>query len=1856
MSAPAGPPPSSPGSAAEQLEHLRRRLPARPPTASSRVRPPEDGRYPLSFPQRRLWFLEQVSPGSGAYQILSAARVSGPLRYPALRSVLGELVQRHAALRATFTTEGGEVFQRFAATLDLRLAEEDLTRGSAGGRDARTRHWLRAFAARPFSLQDGPLLRAALLRTGPDEHILAFCFHHLVVDGWSIGQIWRELLAGYDAAVTPAAASAAPPPGAAYADFVSWDAARSGERLDAERVYWRSRMEGAPPMLPLPADHLRPARPSYRGAAEPVLLPTEIAAGLRTLGREEGASLFMTLLALYAGLLHRYTGEADVVIGTPTANRRRPEFEHTVGLFTQTLAIRARPDGTRPFREFLRQVRDDVLDDFSHQDLPFERLVEELNPERDLSRHPVFQVMLGLHNMPDPAVPTGGLRVEFLDVETASSRYDLELALAERSGQLQGRLEYSTDLFDQATARRMAAHFSRLATSVIQDPDQPLGRLRLTTDNDLEWVLRQGRGPAGVPGTDLVHEAIGRQAAWTPDAVAVSCLGEELTFRDLDERASRLAHHLRDRGARPDRVVAVCLERSAELVVALLAVLKAGAAYLPLDPEFPGERVSYMLRDCAATIVVTSGWLARRLPSAGLDIVRVDDDAALIAARPAEPVPGGATAGSLAYVIYTSGSTGRPKGVMVEHANVRNLLYATDQLLPAAEKSPWLAVTSVSFDISVLELLWTLARGRQVVVRAGEDAGRVPASSGRDNLDLSLFYFGNDEHPDDGYRLLLDGARFADEHEFAAVWTPERHFHPFGGRFPNPALTSAAVAAVTGRLSIRAGSVVLPLHDPVRVAEQWSVVDNLSGGRVALSAASGWQPVDFALAPDDYQDRREVMRERIDQVRRLWRGEPLTRRSGTGELAEITSYPRPVQDDLPIWITAGGSRATFKLTGELGANLLTHLLGQNTDELRANVASYRAARAAAGHDPATGRVAVMLHTYVGDDLEEIRSLLREPFYRYLRSSFGLMSNLATALGRNDRAAAHLSDTDVEFLLAQAFDRYFESSGLIGTPESCARRAHELFELGVDELACLVDLGLDQDRVMAGLRRLAAVGDAARRRIRRSAEEGTGRLLAQHAIGGLQVTPSGLRAILDEEPGAATLSRLKTLLVGGEAFPPALASQLAGRGPARVINMYGPTETTVWSMASPVDPNAAAVPIGRPLANTQVLVLDDAGEPVPPGIVGEIHIGGTGVARGYLNRPALTAERFTPSRFGPPGSRLYRTGDRGYWADDGALRFAGRADEQVKVRGFRVEPREVETRLLEQDGVREAAVIASADRLAAYVVTGPGPGPDPEALRERLRTVLPDYMVPAAVIRLDRLPRTANGKLNRAGLAARQAPAPQARSRRAPRDDTERALAQIWGEVLDRPGIGVSDDFFAFGGHSLLAVRVITAIRDRLGLPIPLRCLFEAPTIARLARVIDTGAFATPRPASAQTLDQDAILPPEVRPARGGQWAPPSEVFLTGATGFVGRILLAELLSRTTVTVRCLVLAGGEETGLREIRDALTASELWRDEFSSRIVPVAGNLAQPQLGLPAQEYADLADTVDTVYHAAALVHLLYPYDVLKGPNVDGTAETLRLACLGRPKRFHYVSTLDVFADDAPHREDAPLESPCRAQGAYAQSKWAAEKLVAVARERGLATTVLRPGNVAGDTRTGYWNSHDQTYTLIRSCLALGTAPDLDMPVSLTPVDYVAAATTRLTLDERSVGRSFHLFNPHPPMPWLDLVEAVRAAGYPLDLMPYERWREQILTGEADPLSGMLRLTVESDSLAAAARGQSRLRRLEIDCSQAERALADSGIACDPVDEALITTYLARWRERGLIPAPGQHSSNTTAAAGESHDGS
>jgi amino acid adenylation domain-containing protein len=1030
---------------------------------------------PLSFTQERLWFLAQLAPGSPAYHDHAALELIGPLQVEALERGLAEIVRRHEALRTTFRSIDGQPVQVVGEPRTMPLCVHDLRALPESRRIAEARRVAVVEARRPFDLEQGPLLRWSLLRLGAGEHVLLLAAHHLVSDGWSMGIFLRELAALY-AAFIEGRPSPLPDVPIQYGDFAAWQRRELGEpELRRLLAYWRQELQGAVGSPSLTADLPAPEGSLDRGRTCCVELPGGLVAALRELSRREGATPFMTLLAAYQATLARCGGQGRVLVGSPVAGRSRMELDGLIGCFVNTIVLGADLTGDPSFRSLLAQVRERCRSAYAHQDLPFERLVEDLHPDRGAERTPLFQTVFVLHDVALADVRFPGLRIAPLAVDAGTARFDLSTAVTDVDGRLECRLTYRADLFERATIERLADRYRRLLESVIADPDRRLSSAPLLDEAERRRLLAQAEGPSGDFRLHrCVHTLFEEQVARTPDRTALVCGERAVTYRELDALTNGVAARLRALGIGPEARVAICMERSVELVSAILGVLKAGGAYVPLDPGHPDRRLGLLVRDSGAQALVADRSNCSRFRDEPLATVVLD--ASPQVAAPADPSRVEGRPANLAYVIYTSGSTGQPKGVMVAHRSVVNLVAAlADAAYPKGEEALRIGLNGpFSFDTSVKQ--WTqLLRGHTVHV--------------------------------------------------------------------------------------------LP-----------------------------------------------------DEVRR--------------DARQLVAYVR-----------------------------------------------------------------------------------------------------------------------------------------------------------------------------------------------------------RHRLDVLDCTPSQLRTLLDVgllDPAEHAPTRL---LVGGESIDADLWHRIARAGGERVRNVYGPTECTVDATAFPVIGERPV--IGRPLANVSALVLDAGLDLAPAGVPGELCIAGEGVARGYLGLPGLTAARFVPDPFAArPGGRLYRTGDRARWLQDGTIEFLGRVDAQLKVRGVRIEPGEIEAALARHPLVRHAVVVARPDvnggRLVAHLAAA-GPISTGE-LRTFARGLLPEPMVPTDFVTHEALPLTAHGKVNRRALAA-IAPSPARLT--PPRTAVEDTLAAIWAEVLDVDGVGIHDAFFDLGGHSLLATRALARVNDAFGVDLPLRTLFDAPTVAGFAAVVES---------------------------------------------------------------------------------------------------------------------------------------------------------------------------------------------------------------------------------------------------------------------------------------------------------------------------------------------------------------------------------------------------------------------------------
>ena len=1051
-------------------------------------------RNPLSYSQQRLWFIDQLIPDSPLYNVPGAVRLIGSLDITALQHCFDEILKRHDVLRTSFTSIEGRPLQIVSHPVSMLLPVLDLSRLSKAQREAETRRLIAEEAQRPFNLSRGHLLRVTILRLADNEHVVLLTMHHIISDGWSMSVLIQEVSALYTA-FSAGVPSPLPELTIQYADYAQWQRQHlSGEALDEQLAYWRDQLRETG-VLELPTDRPRPAVQTHHGSTINHVLSPELTAQLQQLSQREGTTLFMTLLAAWQVLLMRYSGQCDISVGTPVAGRTRAEVEPLIGFFVNTLVLRTGMSGGESFREMLAKVREVCLGAYAHQDVPFEMLVEQLQPARSLSHSPLFQVMFALQNTPVQSLNLPGVTLERVEVESRTAIYDLTLAMAEVETGLLASMEYNTDLFDEATISRMLGHYERLLRSVVEDAGQRISEMALLSDEEAHQLLVEWNDTRDEWTIENVHELFEQQVRRTPHEVAIVFEQEEVSYAELNRRANQVGHYLRGQGVGAEVAVGVCVERSVEMVVGLLGVLKAGGVYVPLDATYPQERLAFMMEDSGVSVLLTQERLMEGVPSSAINakVICLDRDLDLLAQESDANLQRGACADNLAYVIYTSGSTGIPKGALIRNGPLANYCVQLAALFELNGSDRVLQFSSINFDVSLEEILPALISGSRLVLR---------------DMDM---------------------------------WSASELHH--------------------------------------KIEEHGLTVMDLP--------TAYWQLV--------------------------------------------------VQD----WV--------------------------NRPDLR---------------------------------------------------------------------------------------------------------VHE---------------------------------------------------------------------------------RLKAVFVGGEAMLPETVNlwQQTSLNTVRLVQGYGPTETTIASTIfemvprTPGDAPLTRFPIGRPIANTTIYILDRAGRPTPVGVPGELYIGGAFLARGYLNRPGQTAENFLPDPFGgDAGGRLYRTGDRARYLSDGNIEFQGRNDYQVKIRGFRVELGEIESALNEHPALRESVVVSREDehgdkRLVAYVVAVSGQPPGGVELRNYLKERLPEYMIPSAFVTLDELPVSPSGKVNRRALPAPEMERLQDVDFIAPSTPNEELIAGIWSKALKIEQVGVNDNFFDLGGHSLLLVKVHGRLSKELDKQISLMRLFQYPTVRTLAQFLST---------------------------------------------------------------------------------------------------------------------------------------------------------------------------------------------------------------------------------------------------------------------------------------------------------------------------------------------------------------------------------------------------------------------------------
>ena len=1410
--------------------------------------------FPLSFAQQRLWFLDQLEPGSPFYNIPQAIRMSGAFNLQALHKSLEAIVARHESLRTTFKMADGSAVQVVAPTLNVALPMTDLSELPEVEREAEARRLATEEAQQPFDLARGPLIRASLLRLQAEEYVLLLNMHHIISDGWSMGVFVRELTALYEA-FSQSQPSPLPELPIQYADFAVWQREWLADGvLERQLSYWKEQLTGAPAVLELPTDRPRPAVQSYRGAHRSIALSRESTEKLKELSQREGATLFMTLLAAFQVLLMRYTSQEDIVVGSPIAGRTRAETENLIGFFINTLVLRADLSGDPTFRELLGRVREVTFGAYEHQDVPFEKLVEELQPERSLSRNPLFQVMFSLLNTPQRNLELSGLTMRPLTADSGTTQFDVALTIIEGEKGLWGSLGYSMDLFDAATVTRMVGHFQTLLEGIAADPDQRLSALPILTEAERQQLLMEWNDTqADYPRGQCIHELFEAQVEHTPDAVAVVFEGKQLSYRELNRRANLLAHHLQKLGVGPEGRVGIMVERSLEMVVGLLGILKAGGAYVPLDPAYPHERLSFMLEDAQAPVLLTQEQLARNLPPHEATVVRLDADWEMIARGSAGNPVSGVEAENLAYVIYTSGSTGKPKGVMIPHRALVSHCTAAAEYYALQSNDRVLQFASISFDVAAEEIFPYWLSGATVVLR-----------------------------PDEVATSITNFLRFVEQERLSVVDLPAAFWHQWVSELTE----SEAPLPSTLRLVIVGNEKVLP--------ERLATWQKIIGDRVRWINAYG--PTEATITTTTY----EPTGWREEQSNSVPIGRPLANKQVYILDRHLQLVPIGIPGELYIGgdTLARGYLNRPELTSE---RFIAHRFGAEAEARlyqTGDVARYLAdgnIEFLGRHDHQVkvrgfrielGEIEALLSKHPG--VRETVVTAREDVNGDRRLVAYVVPHHGQGFGESDQLELWPSVGEY-----QIYDE------LLYYAMTNDQRRNDSYKAAINQLVkdkVVVEVGTGKDAILArfcveaGAKKVYAIEtleesyQLAGALIKRLGMEDKITLI--HGFSSevelpekADVCVSEIIGTIGSSEGTAPIlnDARRFLKEGGAMIPQRCLTKIAAvRLPDEISSEPGFTELS-GSYTEKVFEQVGYkfdvrlciknFPKSHLISNVETFEDLNFTGYTEPEYNREVSFTFNQETRldGFLLWLKLhtiegevidTLEdkySWLPVYFPvfDPGIQVFKgdvikavcssmLSDNGVNPDYAIKGFLIRQNGEVINFGYEsfhhkrsYQKTGFYERLFDTDTIK---INNSANDEAVST----------RSLRAYLGKHLPAYMAPAAFVMLYALPLTPNGKIDRRALPAPDQARPDLeRAFAAPSDALELQLTKMWENILGVQPVGVTDNFFELGGHSLLAVRLFAQIEKTFGKKLPLATLFEAPTIEHLADILRQQGWTSP---------------------------------------------------------------------------------------------------------------------------------------------------------------------------------------------------------------------------------------------------------------------------------------------------------------------------------------------------------------------------------------------------------------------------
>lgn len=1766
---------------------------------------------PLSFAQQRIWFLEQLIENTSVYNIPGAVYLEGDLDIDAINKTISKIIERHEILRTQFIVVDNKPLQQIIEPQNTKIRFIDLSNIDKEKREEEAFKFMDKEAKTPIKLDKAPLIRTMLIRLDERKYIFFISMHHIISDGWSLGIFNKELIKLYDA-YTCGKDVKLKDLTIQYGDFSEWQREKleKGE-FDKQILFWKKQLGDLKNNnISLPYDYKKPATPSYIGKRYYFEIPEKIFKKVNDLAIENGATLYMALLSALEILVFRYSGQSDLTVGCPIANRNHNQIEDLIGFFVNTIVIRSNINGDSNFIDVLNKIKDSSLQAYMNQDMPFERVVEAINPERNMSgTSPLYQIGFVLQNTPTKKNKPNNLTLTPINLFNGMTPYELLLSLFQDEGKLIGYFEYSADLFKESKIKRMYQHFITILQSIVSNPLKSVKTLKMIPDCELKDIFEFGRKKENYSSNICIHEKFNKIVEQYHDKVAITFQGKSLMYGELNRYANILAFKLIEDNVSKESLIGVYMEPSIEMIVSIIAILKVGAAYVPISTLYPKDRIKYIAQDSNIEMMISQSYLTDKLSCIDKKILTVDMDEL---ERNHEDVPNPKNIcdeSNLAYIIYTSGSTGKPKGVLVEHRNVIRLFEATNNWFQFNEDDVWTLFHSHAFDFSVWEIWGALLKGGRLVIvpylisRSPESFYNLLSDEGVTVLNQTPSAFKQLIQVDQRMELIkLKKLRYiifgGEALEFSSL---KPWFDRHGDKSPK-LINMYGITETTVHVSYK------PIHKSDITKDGSSIGVPIPDLSIYLLDQNG-EIVPIGIPGEIYVGGAGVTRGYLNR----------------DELTKEKFISDPFSNSTDSKVYRSGDLAKFTENGEL------EYLGRIDHQVKIR-----------GFRLEIGEIEAILkqHDSVMDAVVVIKP-----------DAIGSKQLLAYVIEKKHEDEEDKKNMRPEILKQwkQVFKQVYDGKKYIDNPKFNIIGWNSLYDgkpIPKDQMKEWVDETVKQilkekptNMIEIGcgtgllLFRLidecksylgTDMSETSINNLKKyTANINNVHLICQSADNnkGIPINyfdTAVINSVVQYFPSVEYLVEVikntcNSLKYGGSIFIGDVRSLPLLKTFYYSVEKYQNNKLPLYEIEKRVT---------QRISNEHELILDPrlfyALKLEIPRITGvEVRI-----KRGYYHnelsrfrydvvlrldnkemrvdkysvdwKDGLTIEDvkkllednkydvITINRV--PNARLkdYFENLKNNSVDpmsffeleqnfnyDVKVLWAGVLNDDkynvIFTNKKLIEYNRVTNQDLHIDGLNKCwTTYANTpnQRSSLFKLN--------LKLRNYLSEKLPNYMVPTACLTVNKFPLTPNGKINIEALPLPEGERPELKnSFKKPTTKLEKQLAEIWSSVLGIPDIGVNDSFFELGGHSLLATQLIFKLREILNIEIPLKVLFEIPTISWMALKIEALRKGEElKFNSSLNLRDDAIFDYKIRKVEDDKINVFSakKILLTGATGFLGAYLLREIAERTSAEIYCIVRGKDENEALSRLKQNLNYYNVWNDKYLEKIKIVNGDLEKPLLNLSENKFNDLCNEIEIIYHNGSKVNFVSPYIENKAANVLGTKEIIKIANTGIKKELHYISTTHVYSyldvDNNVLYEDKRPNYPEALTLGYTQSKWVAETMIAKAASEGLPAYIYRLGRIWGDSIQGKCHTNDFLWLIIMASIKVGVIPNIDMNVNVMPVDFVSSAVIELSNHHVKYGTSYNIINPSE-IRWDEIIYCLETIGYKMERVSLDLWQSKII---------------------------------------------------------------------------------------------